>query len=107
VLPQDLASDIQLFSESDYARQYFSTHRTGFIFRRKVPLAQMMAWQKVAPFFVHTRTRLIQTLDSSDWTFVGAQSSSKQRCREGIQSRAARYGRPGPRKAAICLDCSF
>ncbi|KAG9316206.1 hypothetical protein JVU11DRAFT_2232 [Chiua virens] len=46
VLPHDLASDIQQFVESDYARQYFSTHRTGFIFRRKVPVAQMMTWQK-------------------------------------------------------------
>ncbi|KAG1799881.1 uncharacterized protein HD556DRAFT_73382 [Suillus plorans] len=45
-LPHDLASDIQQFVESDYARQYFSTHRTGFIFRRKVPVAQMMTWQK-------------------------------------------------------------
>lgn len=47
ILPHDLASDIQQFSESQYARQYFSTHRTGFIFRRTVPVAQMMTWQKV------------------------------------------------------------
>ncbi|KIM79002.1 hypothetical protein PILCRDRAFT_573568 [Piloderma croceum F 1598] len=46
ILPHDLASDIQLFSESQYARQYFSTHRTGFIFKRTVPVAQMMTWQK-------------------------------------------------------------
>ncbi|KAI6044668.1 hypothetical protein EDC04DRAFT_2889756 [Pisolithus marmoratus] len=46
VLPHDLASDIQLFVESEYAKRYFSTHRTGFIFRRKVPVEQMMAWQK-------------------------------------------------------------
>ncbi|KDR75311.1 hypothetical protein GALMADRAFT_249333 [Galerina marginata CBS 339.88] len=46
ILPQALASDIQQFSESDYARQYFSTHRTGFIFKRKVPVAQLMTWQK-------------------------------------------------------------
>ncbi|KAL0956203.1 hypothetical protein HGRIS_002360 [Hohenbuehelia grisea] len=45
-LPHDLASAIQQFSESDYAKQYFSTHRTGFIFRRRVPVAQMMVWQK-------------------------------------------------------------
>ncbi|KAJ6558505.1 hypothetical protein DFH09DRAFT_1163029 [Mycena vulgaris] len=48
ILPQDLASDIQQFSQSDFARQYFSTHRTGFIFRRRVPVAQMMTWQKTA-----------------------------------------------------------
>ncbi|KAJ7072517.1 hypothetical protein C8F01DRAFT_250322 [Mycena amicta] len=47
MLPQDLASDIQQFSESEFAKRYFSTHRTGFIFRRRVPVAQMMKWQKV------------------------------------------------------------
>ncbi|KZT18067.1 RhoGAP-domain-containing protein [Neolentinus lepideus HHB14362 ss-1] len=46
LLPHDLASDIQQFIESEFAKQYFSTHRTGFIFKRKVPVAQMMAWQK-------------------------------------------------------------
>ncbi|KAJ6497827.1 hypothetical protein C8R45DRAFT_1211640 [Mycena sanguinolenta] len=46
VLPQDLASEIKQFSESDFARQYFSTHRTGFIFRRRVPVTQLMTWQK-------------------------------------------------------------
>jgi Rho GTPase-activating protein 39 len=47
VLPDDLQSDIMQFSESEFVRQYFSTHRTGFIFRRKVPVQQMMTWQKV------------------------------------------------------------
>ncbi|KAI0321217.1 hypothetical protein OF83DRAFT_1168648 [Amylostereum chailletii] len=46
ILPEDLASDIQQFVESDFARQYFSTHRTGIIFKRKVPMEQMMTWQK-------------------------------------------------------------
>ncbi|TCD60483.1 hypothetical protein EIP91_010015 [Steccherinum ochraceum] len=46
VLPDDLASDILQFSESRFAKQYFSTHRTGFIFKRKVPVSQMMTWQK-------------------------------------------------------------
>ncbi|EMD32094.1 hypothetical protein CERSUDRAFT_119077 [Gelatoporia subvermispora B] len=46
VLPHELASDIQQFAESHFAKQYFSTHRTGFIFRRKVPVAQLMSWQK-------------------------------------------------------------
>ncbi|KAF9268778.1 RhoGAP-domain-containing protein [Marasmius fiardii PR-910] len=45
-LPHDLACDIMQFSESDFAKQYFSTHRRGFIFRRRVPVAQMMTWQK-------------------------------------------------------------
>ncbi|KAF9476361.1 hypothetical protein BDN70DRAFT_882529 [Pholiota conissans] len=46
ILPHALATDIQHFSESEYARQYFSTHRTGFIFRRRVPVEQLMTWQK-------------------------------------------------------------
>lgn len=48
ILPDDLVSDIQQFIASDFAKQYFSTHRTGFLFKRKIPVAQMMAWQKVA-----------------------------------------------------------
>ncbi|KAJ3824642.1 hypothetical protein EV361DRAFT_949479 [Lentinula raphanica] len=47
-LPHDLASDILQFSESDYAKQYFSTHRSGFIFKRRIPVAQLMTWQKAA-----------------------------------------------------------
>ncbi|KAH9993220.1 hypothetical protein BJV77DRAFT_1060254 [Russula vinacea] len=46
ILPQDLASDIQQFVESEFAQQYFATHRTGFIFKRKVPVGQMMTWQR-------------------------------------------------------------
>ncbi|KAK7045719.1 hypothetical protein VNI00_007552 [Paramarasmius palmivorus] len=46
VLPHDLASDIMQFSESEFAKQYFSTHRTGILFRRRIPVVQMMAWQK-------------------------------------------------------------
>jgi hypothetical protein len=45
-LPQDLASDIQQFVESEFALQYFATHRTGFLFKRKVPVGQMMTWQR-------------------------------------------------------------
>lgn len=48
MLPEDLQIDIQHFSESDYAKQYFSTHKSGFIFRRRVPVAQLMTWQKVS-----------------------------------------------------------
>ncbi|KAF8348171.1 Rho GTPase activation protein [Amanita rubescens] len=58
ILPEDLASDIQQFAESDYAKQYFSTHRTGFIFRRKIPVNQLMSWQKnplAAPLLVINR----------------------------------------------------
>ncbi|KAH9029363.1 hypothetical protein EDB83DRAFT_2507870 [Lactarius deliciosus] len=42
ILPQDLASDIQQFVESEFIQQYFATHRTGFVFKRKVPVGQMM-----------------------------------------------------------------
>ncbi|KAK0461020.1 uncharacterized protein EV420DRAFT_1267394 [Desarmillaria tabescens] len=59
VLPHDLASDILQFAESDYAKQYFSTHRTGFIFRRRIPVAQMMSWQKAplaSPLLALNRT---------------------------------------------------
>ncbi|KAI9442649.1 MyTH4 domain-containing protein [Lactarius indigo] len=49
ILPQDLASDIQQFVESECAQQYFATHRTGFIFKRKVPVGQMMEIAKRAP----------------------------------------------------------
>ncbi|KAI0295862.1 hypothetical protein B0F90DRAFT_1749029 [Multifurca ochricompacta] len=46
ILPDDLASDIQQFVESEFAQQYFAIHRTGFIFKRKVPVGQMMTWQR-------------------------------------------------------------
>ena len=46
MLPDDLASDIQQFVQAEFARQYFTTHRTGFIFRRKIPVEKMMVWQK-------------------------------------------------------------
>jgi hypothetical protein len=59
ILPHDLASDIQQFSESQYAKQYFSTHRTGFIFKRTVPVAQMMTWQKVS---VHQSVLVIELM---------------------------------------------
>jgi hypothetical protein len=48
ILPRDLVDDIQQFIEEDFAKHYFSTHRAGFIFKRKtIPLAQVMTWQKV------------------------------------------------------------
>lgn len=47
ILPQELAQDIQQFMTSDFAQSYFSTHRRGLIFRRRVPLEEMMTWQKV------------------------------------------------------------
>ncbi|KAF8574247.1 hypothetical protein K439DRAFT_1372903 [Ramaria rubella] len=46
LLPRDLVSEIQQFAQSDFARRYFSTHREGIIFRRRVPVERMMMWQK-------------------------------------------------------------
>lgn len=47
LLPRELVSDIQQFSQSDFAKKYFATHREGIFFRRRVPLEKMMSWQKV------------------------------------------------------------
>ncbi|KAI9510925.1 hypothetical protein F5148DRAFT_1175297 [Russula earlei] len=58
ILPHDLASDIQQFVKFEFAQQYFATHRTGFIFKRKVPVEQMMTWQRGplgAPLLIPTR----------------------------------------------------
>ncbi|KAF8332598.1 uncharacterized protein EI90DRAFT_3280525 [Cantharellus anzutake] len=58
-LPRELAEDIQQFVVSEFAKTYFATHRTGLIFRRKVPVEQMMSWQKAplsAPLLVLNRT---------------------------------------------------
>ncbi|KAG8746338.1 hypothetical protein FRC10_005327 [Ceratobasidium sp. 414] len=46
MLPRPLADDILQFQVSDFARRYFSTHKTGLIFRRRVPVEQLMVWQK-------------------------------------------------------------
>lgn len=63
ILPQALAEDIQQFVESDFAKQYFSTHKTGFIFRRKVPMEQMMTWQKVRLFRCSSTPIVILIID--------------------------------------------
>lgn len=63
ILPQALAEDIQQFVESDFAKQYFSTHKTGFIFRRKVPMEQMMTWQKVCFSRCSATAIVILTID--------------------------------------------
>lgn len=46
IIPEELASEIQQFTQTEFARQYFSTHKTGFIFKKKVPVEKMMSWQK-------------------------------------------------------------
>ncbi|KAG8848131.1 hypothetical protein FRB91_011175 [Serendipita sp. 411] len=45
-LPKNLAQEIQQFQVADFAKRYFSTHRTGLLFRRRVPVEQLMSWQK-------------------------------------------------------------
>jgi Rho GTPase-activating protein 39 len=47
-LPKQLAEEIQKFQVADFAKRYFTTHRTGLIFRRKVPVEQLMSFQKVS-----------------------------------------------------------
>ncbi|KAG8936973.1 hypothetical protein FRC03_000245 [Tulasnella sp. 419] len=59
VLPKELQEDIQQFAVEEFARRYFSTHRTGLIFRRRVPVERMMSWQKApltAPLLVLNRS---------------------------------------------------
>ncbi|KAG9018853.1 hypothetical protein FRB90_008966 [Tulasnella sp. 427] len=46
ILPRPLAADIEQFAVADFAKRYFSTHKTGLIFKRRVPVEQMMSWQK-------------------------------------------------------------
>ncbi|KAG9012778.1 hypothetical protein FRB93_001332 [Tulasnella sp. JGI-2019a] len=59
ILPRPLAEDIQQFAVEDFAKRYFNTHRTGLIFKRRVPMEKMMSWQKgplQAPLLVLNRT---------------------------------------------------
>lgn len=59
ILPRGLAEDIQQFAVEDFAKRYFNTHRTGLIFKRKVPVEKMMSWQKgplQAPLLVLNRS---------------------------------------------------
>lgn len=45
-LPRNLAQEIQQFQVADFAKRYFTTHRTGLLFRRRIPVEQLMVWQK-------------------------------------------------------------
>ncbi|KAG8863335.1 hypothetical protein FRB96_008827 [Tulasnella sp. 330] len=59
ILPRSLAEDIQQFAVEDFAKRYFNTHRTGLIFKRRVPVEKMMSWQKgplQAPLLVLNRS---------------------------------------------------
>lgn len=48
MLPRGLVEDIQQFQVEDFAKRYFSKHRAGFLFRRRIPVEQLMTWQKVS-----------------------------------------------------------
>ena len=48
-LPGDLQEDINRFQLVGYAEQYFETHKRG-IFRRQVPVKEMLCWTKVCIF---------------------------------------------------------
>ncbi|KAK8850469.1 hypothetical protein IAR55_004387 [Kwoniella newhampshirensis] len=45
LLPTEISHDIQNFQGDDFARKYFATKRSG-ILRQRVPIEQIMAWQK-------------------------------------------------------------
>lgn len=47
MLPKGLVDEIQQFQVADFAKRYFSKQRTGLLFRRRVPVEQLMTWQRV------------------------------------------------------------
>jgi len=44
-LPSDLQDDINMFQLEGYAKEFFETHKRG-IFRRQVPVKEMLCWTK-------------------------------------------------------------
>jgi hypothetical protein len=53
-IPHSLASEISQFASTDFARTYFAIHRRGIIWRRKIPVEEMMTWSKVKKKFRST-----------------------------------------------------
>jgi hypothetical protein len=45
-LPANLQQEITQFVIDGFAKKYFSTHKKG-LFRRKVPMEEMLQWTKV------------------------------------------------------------
>ena len=45
-MPEELKNDISNFKIDGYAQKYFTTQRRG-LFRRKVPIAKMLEYEKV------------------------------------------------------------
>lgn len=44
-LPNELITDIQNFSISGFAEKYFSKHKRGFIFRKEIPIQELLKFQ--------------------------------------------------------------
>ena len=44
-LPNDLISDIQNFSIQGFAEKYFTTQKRGFIFKKKIPIQELLRFQ--------------------------------------------------------------
>ena len=99
VLPHDLASDIQQFAESEFAKQYFSTHRTGFIFKRTVPVSEIMSWQKVCSM-LHVCALccvciiLTHRLDPHHFAIAQCEARAGQGCCQDFPSGSTHHGRP-------------
>lgn len=45
-LPRDLMEDLHQFRFEDFAHRYFTNHHRGIFFRRRVPVVDLMRWQK-------------------------------------------------------------
>lgn len=46
MLPAGLQQEINKFAIDGFAKKYFSTHKRG-LFRRRVPMNEMLKWTKV------------------------------------------------------------
>lgn len=57
-LPNQLLADISQFKIEGFAKRFFSTHKRG-IFRKKVPLTQLVLWEKVKTWNYHLISTLI------------------------------------------------
>ncbi|KAI9493892.1 hypothetical protein BDB00DRAFT_821151 [Zychaea mexicana] len=45
-LPTNLKQEINQFAIDGFAKKYFATHKRGLIFRRRVPMNEMLQWTK-------------------------------------------------------------
>jgi len=97
MLPRGLVEDIQQFQVEDFAKRYFSTHRVGFLFRRRIPVEQLMTWQKVCvTLSARARSQALTQFPSgaTPASTPGPKSKSTQGCSQGVQGDSAHHGRP-------------